>query len=158
MQKAVKPQMQGTIHAERYKQLKILQVLEISICPERPSLPKRTVPLPVAKMQEKLIAERNAVLEEKKKKKKGCLDSYMKWVLNNVRKVLHWQKKELLYTHKHPISKYRVKNNCNMKMKSTNCTWGHGTIFCGKLWKTDQFTHPKLQGRKTFLQRISPYW
>lgn len=45
-------------------------MLEIPICPERPSLPKRTVPLPVAKMQEKVIAERNAVLKEKKKEKK----------------------------------------------------------------------------------------
>lgn len=42
-------------------------MLEISICSETPSLPKRTVPLPVAKMQEKVIAERNAVFKNKNK-------------------------------------------------------------------------------------------
>lgn len=42
-------------------------MLEVSVCSERPSLPKRTVPLPVAKMQEKVIAERNAVLKKKKR-------------------------------------------------------------------------------------------
>lgn len=87
-------------------------MLEISLCSETLSLPKRTVPLPVAKMQEKVIAERNAVLKKTKNKNRP-LEFLQETGFKECKEEGAWLTKErtTLCTEVPNKYIYRVKNN-----------------------------------------------